>query len=191
MKISLWKCHIIVYWFWFWYSGREFNYVWPCGFFYIMTIIPIIWVLELGLLDKRQQLSGSTTNSSTSSSSSFTRLIPSTGSNKSQHYYTQVSLISLSFTYVYHIGCSHSHNPEQVIPQKKQTWSFCVNERRNLLEYRVCANKLWSEKGQSRDGIHLYYHHELRKPCLLSVIPYRFFWKQWPSQMLRVGSFVK
>ena len=29
------------------------RYFWPCGFFYITTIIPIVWVIELQLLHER------------------------------------------------------------------------------------------------------------------------------------------
>lgn len=32
-------------------KGREYKYVWPSGFLYIITIIPIIWITELDLLD--------------------------------------------------------------------------------------------------------------------------------------------
>lgn len=32
-------------------KGRECKYVWPSGFLYIITIIPIIWIIELDLLD--------------------------------------------------------------------------------------------------------------------------------------------
>ena len=33
----------------------ECKYVWPCGFFYIATIVPVIWILELDLLDARRR----------------------------------------------------------------------------------------------------------------------------------------
>ena len=33
--------------------GNEFHYFWPSGFLYILTMIPVIWVIELELLDER------------------------------------------------------------------------------------------------------------------------------------------
>jgi len=36
-------------------KGNEFIYFWPSGFLYILTMIPIIWIIELQLLDERIQ----------------------------------------------------------------------------------------------------------------------------------------
>ena len=36
-------------------NGEESKYVWFCGLFYIATIVPIIWILELGFLQERQE----------------------------------------------------------------------------------------------------------------------------------------
>lgn len=47
-------------------EGKESKYFWPCGFFYIMTIVPIIWILELDLLEQRQSKLKSLNNSTTS-----------------------------------------------------------------------------------------------------------------------------
>lgn len=34
-------------------KGMEFRYFWPSGFFYILTLLPIIWIVELELLSER------------------------------------------------------------------------------------------------------------------------------------------
>lgn len=34
-------------------KGKEFRYFWPSGFFYILTLLPVIWVIELQLLAAR------------------------------------------------------------------------------------------------------------------------------------------
>ncbi|XP_065061090.1 transmembrane protein 26-like [Rhopilema esculentum] len=34
-----------------WRKGQEYKYFWPSGFFYIMTIIPVIWIFDLASLD--------------------------------------------------------------------------------------------------------------------------------------------
>ncbi|KAJ7394669.1 hypothetical protein OS493_000490 [Desmophyllum pertusum] len=34
-------------------KGQEYKYFWPSCFFYMSTMIPIIWIVELDLLDKR------------------------------------------------------------------------------------------------------------------------------------------
>ena len=36
--------------------GKEFKYIWLCGFLYITALGPMIWVLELDLLASRQNL---------------------------------------------------------------------------------------------------------------------------------------
>ena len=36
-----------------WRKGVEYKYVWPSGFFYVTTIVPIIWIIELDLLQTR------------------------------------------------------------------------------------------------------------------------------------------
>ena len=35
-------------------NGKEAGCVWPCGFIYISTIVPIIWMLDLGAMEQRQ-----------------------------------------------------------------------------------------------------------------------------------------
>lgn len=35
-------------------SGREYKYIWPSGFFYITTIMPIIWFIELELSESKE-----------------------------------------------------------------------------------------------------------------------------------------
>lgn len=34
-------------------KGRECKYFWPSGFLYILAIVPIIWIIELDLVDKK------------------------------------------------------------------------------------------------------------------------------------------
>jgi len=63
-------------------NGREYRKVWPCGFFYIATLVPIIWVLELGLVEKRQEVDFMTnsTLSKLMGASAVSSLVPTSNS---------------------------------------------------------------------------------------------------------------
>ena len=38
------------------------KYVWPCGFFYITTVAPVVWVLELGVMKSKIKIEAEMTH---------------------------------------------------------------------------------------------------------------------------------